>query len=159
MRFWIASVLICVIFSLPGCMKSPRRFMNLELATPQGHWRLNDVARAAIECQGWEVRILRSKINDLHDIAIIEELEFEIVNTSPSRNVYIEPREIFFSGFDRPMWLGPARTVVLMPGQKWLVSYSPGLRAEKLPYPVLLTITVFRRQEFEEPDTVRFYIH
>ncbi|MDY6913154.1 MAG: hypothetical protein SVT52_01665 [Planctomycetota bacterium] len=154
--------LILVLGLLAGCQSLSRqtRPASMEMITKQGHWRLEGVQSTTLELVGWQVRITNSRVNVSPKVPLLETLELEIVNSSPDTPLVLEPTEISIGGIaNHPVLLGPKKTVVLNRGECHRFFYSPGRRADLLPYPFVLNITVFRGLNFKNPQTAKIVMY
>jgi hypothetical protein len=152
----VAGALLAAAAALAGCDAGPfarTRPVALELTTPDGRWRVEGAERITLEGSGWEVSVADSAVAMHSPVPMLEKLVLEVRNTSPSQPLYLEAGEIVLSGLGgASVPLGPRGTKVLRPGESEAITYAPGLRAEVLPHPFVVRVTVFRRAGFADPQ-------
>lgn len=148
-----AAALLAALGTLGGCMSgAPRRTMAIDIETKQGRWRLEGLQAATLDMGHWQVRVTDTAISDLQKIPYLLRFTLAIINTSPDRKLYIEPREIFLTGIDRrALWLGPPGPMVLEPGKRMSLIYDKGTSAPALLHPFAINITVFRGPQAAKP--------
>lgn len=152
---WLAA-----LAAVGGCAGvGPRRVMTVEFQAKEGLWRLERVQAATLDMDGWRVSVTDTEISDLQKIPYLHRFTLGIVNTSPDRNLYLEPHEIFVRGVDpRALWLGPPEPMVIKPGSRISLIYDKSV-PEVLLYPFAITITVFRGPEAAEPRKAVLHLY
>jgi hypothetical protein len=142
--------------TVPTSLSRPGR---LSLPAEEGRWRA-PASGAVLELTGWEVRVLEAQVADSARAPLLERLVLEVVNTSETEPLFIEPDEISVRDFaGRAVSLGPKDPVVLRRRDRLELRYTPGLRAEILPYPFAVSVTVFRQPRFRGSETIDFRLH
>ena len=162
MKRWLLLGLFAAIMPAGCDYVVPRttRPVSVEMSTPEGNWRLEGVQKATLDLVGWQIRIVKSKVNVSSSVPLLEKLVLEIENTAPNLPLVVEPGEVALSGVaDRAAVLGPAERVVLNQNDALILEYTPGVRAELLLYPFSLRVVVYRgpnRQDRQEA-VLKFY--
>ena len=130
--------------------------MDIEFEGKQGLWRLEGVQAATLDMDHWKASVTDTVISEVKGIPHLRQFTLTIINTSGTRKLYIEPREIFIRGIEsRMVWLGPAEPVVLAPGARTSLDYD---EEATLLYPFAITVTVFRGPEAAEPHMVVLHL-
>ena len=144
----------------PGCWGdlSPRP-ASIEVVSQQGRWRIDGARSMTLDLGGWKIGLSGSEVDAIADTPILERLVLEIINTSIDGKLHVEPDEIMLTGLAGPLFLGPADTVTIAPGQSWQTLYDRGLRAPMTPYPFKLTVTVFGGPDFQNPRSVSVFLY
>jgi len=155
MRFLLPALLLSALAC--GCVplgSSASRPATISLAADEGRWRV-EARGAVLDLGDWQIRIPESRVAETAEVPLLEQLVLEIVNTSEAELLIVEPEEISVRDFaGRGVYLGPKDTVLLRYRDRLELRYAPGLRAEPLPHPFQITVTVFRRPRFGRPSSV-----
>ncbi len=161
----LRALLILATLATLGCGADPfapmraLRPVGLELDTEQGHWSVRGVERATLSLSGWEVRVVESRAGGGREKRFLEHLVIEIVNTA-DRPLVVEPGQIVLAGGAAgEIALGPAKMTLLARGESVRLVHSPGVRAELLPYPWKIDLTVWRDLERTDPHTAVLHLY
>lgn len=153
MRIVAIGALFGALAAAGGCGGADsRRSMDVEVESKQGRWRLEGVQAATLDMGDWKTSVTDTAIVDVKGIPYLQRFTLAIINTSPTRKLYLEPREIFIRGIEpRALWLGPPMPMVLAPGKRMSLIYDKGAGAPALLHPFEITVTVFRGPQGAEP--------
>jgi len=155
---WI--ILAAVMSGCDAVMPGRTRPISMEMEDTEGLWQLDGIQKATLRLNGWEICIVESEVNAVSKVPLLEKLVLEITNTSLELPLILEPKEITITGAgNRAIFLGPPETVVLQCGRTHRLVFAPGMRADLLPYPFTVRVTVFRGVNFKGPQSVTLTLY
>ena len=141
--FYVMGVCVAVLIAAGGCSGSART-ISMELAAPEGVWRLDGIETASLDLSGWRIRVVDSKVATFSAVPLLETLVLEITNTSAVEPLVVPVDAVKIGGLTDTLFIGPIEEVVLRSHQSRIVAYRPGLRAQHTAYPFDVRVTVHR---------------